>query len=144
MAKLTSRAVAGIHLAGWLVFGVFVGLAPLILDLLKTAMSPDSIQFEEVLGRGELFIVSAVVGAGVLGEVVTALVLGVLKSAGARRLVTLLISSGFAVLLTIANTGSYMVVSGGTVPAEVMEVSLIMFALTLFAGVPAIVIAAHG
>lgn len=67
--EVTSRRKALItRLSVWLLFGVILGLLPLIASVIKGAMSPDGLSFTQVLGGGELFIVSAVIAAGAMGE----------------------------------------------------------------------------
>ena len=67
--EVTSRRKALItRLSVWLLFGVMLGLLPLIARVIKGAMSKDGLSITEVLGDGELFIVSAVIAAGAMGE----------------------------------------------------------------------------
>jgi hypothetical protein len=124
--EVTSRRKALItRLSVWLLFGVILGLLPLIASVIKGAMSPDGLSFTEVLGGGELFIVSAVIAAGAMGE----LFAGGFKEAP----ILLTVLAGFWTLLAFAaNTMAYMAVSTAPQPT-VVHLSLVFFPFTLLA-----------
>lgn len=124
--EVTSRRKTLItRLSVWLLFGVILGLLPLIASVIKGAMSTGGLSFTEVLGGGELFIVGAVIAAGAMGE----LFAGAFKEG--PSLLTIL--AGFWTLLAFAaNTMAYMAVS--TAPqTTVVHLSLGFFPFTLLA-----------
>ncbi|MGH3784886.1 MAG: hypothetical protein ACRDRO_30815 [Pseudonocardiaceae bacterium] len=125
-----------IRLAVWLLFGVVIGLLPLIARIIQDAMSKDRFSFTEVFRSGELFIVSAVIAAGAMGELfagsVSSRLSGALRTSELwPRLLTIL--AGFWTLLAFAaNTMAYMAVP--TAPqSTVMHLSLAFFPITVLA-----------
>lgn len=114
-----------IRLAVWLLFGVVLGLLPLIANGIKGVMSNQGFSLTEVLGGGELFIVSAVIAAGAIGE----LLVGTVR----RRPPLLTVLAGFCTLAAFAaNTMAYMAVS--TAPHSIVtNLSLGFFPFTLLA-----------
>lgn len=119
------REAVTTRLVVWLLFGVVLGLLPLIASVIRGVMSKDAFSFTEVLGGGELFIVSAVIAAGAMGE----LFAGAFRDS--PRLLTIL--AGFWTLLAFtANTMAYMAVSSAP-HSTVMNLSLAFFPFTLIA-----------
>ncbi len=64
------RGPIAIRMTLWLGFGVVFGLAPVIVNTVKSWMSPAGLNLTEVLGHGELFITGAVVAGSAIGELV--------------------------------------------------------------------------
>lgn len=56
----------------WLIFGVVIGLLPLFADGIKETLSAGGFSFSHTLSQGELFVVSAVIAAGAIGELFVA------------------------------------------------------------------------
>ena len=110
----------------WLLFGAIFGLMPLFAVTLKESFSPDGFSMEELLKNGDLFIVSAVLAAGALGELLAA------ASRGAMNFY-FAIFSGFSCLATFAGDTIAYVVASTASPAEVATASLWFFPLTLLA-----------
>ena len=50
---------------------IIFGMLPLLVAVVRTAMSPHGLDLTEVLGRGELFLISAVIGGTAVGALVT-------------------------------------------------------------------------
>lgn len=57
----------------WITFGVFFGLIPVALNAFKIKM-PDHVDwnFTDLLGKGDLFVIAAVISGGALGELIAA------------------------------------------------------------------------
>lgn len=122
-AASASRKGLGFKLLVWLLFGVALGLLPLIASAIKGSMSARGFEFGEVVGDGELFIVSAVIAAAAMGE---------LFSNGFREnLRWLTVLAGFWTLLAFAaNTMAYMSVPSAP-QQTVVRLSTIFFLVTL-------------
>jgi len=74
------RTVAIKRLIVWLLFGAVFGLMPLFAVSLKEVFSPDGFHINNVLKNGDLFIVSAVLAAGAIGELLAATTRGLSSS----------------------------------------------------------------
>jgi hypothetical protein len=123
-----SAAIA-IRLMVWLAFSVVGGALPLILDALKSGMSPHGLNFDDVLGHRGLFILSAVIAGGSFGELFAAF-LGRDFSGKSTPFKLVAIFAGVATLLMVAvNTGGYMMIDA--VPRTVRDFSEWFFVLTL-------------
>jgi hypothetical protein len=113
------------RLVVWSLFGVIFGLLPLIALSLKGVLSKDGFHFGEVLGGGELFVVSAVLAAGAMGELFAATF--------NTKASLLVIWAGFFCLLCFAgNTMAFMQV-GSAPHSAVVDVSAWFFPPTLLA-----------
>ncbi|ODR17171.1 hypothetical protein BHQ23_27370 [Mycobacterium gordonae] len=112
----------------WATFGVVFGLGPVIANSIKSGMSAHGLDLTEVLGRGELFIVGAVIAGGALGELVAAfLAQDFSTKATGFKLAAILAGFG-AVLGLFANTAGYMTQAD---PHTVRDASEWFFLLTL-------------
>jgi hypothetical protein len=84
----------------WLIFGVVLGGLPLMADGLKEAFGAGGFSFDHLLAQGELFIISAVIAAGAVGE------LFVVNLPDRERNYRVL-GGGFCFLLCVGNTIAY-------------------------------------
>jgi len=129
MPRVASRREArSVKLTVWLGFGVVFGLLPLVLSGLRAGMTASGFDLLTALGGGELFIVDAVLAAGVIGEVVGAAVVGVFSDVGTMSKVLVIFVGVLVLLVFAANTVGYMVDS---TEQSVMHVSLWLFVLTV-------------
>lgn len=120
----------------WLLFGAIFGLMPLFAVTLKEVFSPTGFKIDELLKNGDLFIVSAVLAAGAIGEL--------LAAASRGMSFYLAVISGFFCLITFAGDTIAYVVAGSAPPAEVTTASLWFFPVTLLASGLCIGTAAYG
>ena len=124
----------------WLVFGVLIGLLPLMRPLSRDFLTDDGVSLDLVFGHGELFIVAAVIAAGAMGEISLA---GLRLHDGLQPMVAL----GGCFICFVLNTAAYWSVGqdGGADPLSphrISVISLLLFGLTLLASGPCIWIAA--
>jgi hypothetical protein len=104
----------------WLLFGVVFGLLPLIAVGLGDALTEGGFHLESVLAEGELFIISAVLCAAALGELLASAFRG-----GPSRLALV---AGFSCLLTFAvNTVCFVRVGEHSSPNLVTTWSVTLF-----------------
>ena len=107
----------------WLLFSVIFGLFPIIAAGFKGLTASKGFSVDEMLASGELFVVSAVLSAGALGELISAGIKG--SHPGYLR-----IAAGFFCLLCFcANTMGFMDV-GGTPPQLNTTLSITFFIVT--------------
>jgi hypothetical protein len=115
-----SVEIAG-RLVFWLVFGVIIGLLPIALLAIKDYMdAPHMISIETILGNGELFVVSAVVCAGAVGEL-----LSVRSGHWFIKLVTVPFA-GCCVLCLCGNAAAFALTSGSA-EHQAASLSMILF-----------------
>jgi hypothetical protein len=117
------RRVVATRLLVWTLFGVIFGLFPLVAVGFSDAMAGHGVKIHKVLSSGELFVVSAVISSGAMGELLAA------AYRGQRNLTVLLSGFGTFALFT-ANTMGYMLV-GSSTPNMVVLVSGVLFVPTL-------------
>lgn len=119
------RELATKRILVWLLFAAIFGLMPVFAVAIKEALSPDGFHIAGAVRNGDVFIVSAVLAAGALGELIAAASKG-MNFWGA-------ILAGFFTLAAFAgNTVAY--VYAGTAPANaVVTASYWVFPLTLLA-----------
>ncbi|WP_141120374.1 hypothetical protein [Mycobacterium malmoense] len=109
MAGVPSRkASIAIKLSVWTVFVVIIGLLPILVDMIRSGMSPHGLDFAQVLGRGELYLVGAVIAAGSIGELVETVVVKDLSVFPTWLKVVGIFICGFTVVALAANTIAYM------------------------------------
>jgi hypothetical protein len=108
----------------WFLFGAIFGLLPLFAQALKEVLSPAIFHINSILQSGELFIVSAVLSAGALGELLATV---------SRRVSLVTIVAGFFCLTCFAgNTIAYVTADAAAI-SEIVAVSLWFFPPTLVA-----------
>jgi hypothetical protein len=120
------RRLIVIRLIVWVLFGVIFGLLPLIAVGLRELMSARGLHLYAVLEGGELFVISAVLSAGAVGELLAAVYRG-------ERSLTVIFSGFGCVAMLAGNTMGYMLVGGGSSPDMVVAVSAFLFPPTLLA-----------
>ena len=121
----TRRRVVVARLTLWILFGVIIGLMPLVFDTLRATLSVQGFSVITTLARGQLFISSAAMSAGAMGEL--------FFSSSARRGDILQVIAGFFCLLCcLANSVAYTQVPVAQ-PAAIVTLSLIFFPLTILA-----------
>lgn len=84
----------------WLIFGVLIGVLPLLADGIKDTFGADGFSFDSLLSQGELFIISSVIAAGAIGELFVAK----LPDRERNYLIT---AGGFCLLLCLGNAIAY-------------------------------------
>jgi hypothetical protein len=120
----------------WLLFGAIFGLMPLFAVGIKEAFSKTGFNMDQLLQNGDLFIVSAVLSAGAIGELIAA------AARGANFYLAVI--TGFFCLAAFAgDTIAYLVAASAT-PSEVATASLWFFPLTLLSGGLCVGTAAYG
>ncbi|MBV9312734.1 MAG: hypothetical protein JO100_03130 [Pseudonocardia sp.] len=100
-------------------------MLPLIVVGFRELMVANQLDLREVLIGGELFVVSAVLSAGALGELMAAVYRG-------ERSLTVIFSGFGCFAMFAANTMGYMLV-GTSLPGMVVAVSTWLFPVTLVA-----------
>jgi hypothetical protein len=130
------RKLATKRILVWLLFGAFFGLMPIFAVTLKEIFSPSGFNMDELLKNGDLFIVSAVLSAGAIGEL--------LAAASRGMSFYLAVIAGFFCLVTFAGDTIAYVVAGNAQPGEVVTASLWFFPLTLLASALCVGTAAYG
>jgi hypothetical protein len=120
----------------WALFGAFFGLMPLFARMLQEIFSPVGFSIDELLMNGELFIVSAVLSAGALGELLAA------ASKGMGYFVAVL--TGFFCLATFAANTIAFVVATSASPGQVTVGSLYLFPFSLLSSGVCVWTAAYG
>jgi hypothetical protein len=85
----------------WLIFGVFFGGLPLIADGVTETFSATGFSLNSLLVQGGLFIVSAVMAAGAIGELFVA-------ELPERERNYRVAAGGFCLLLCVGNTAAYI------------------------------------
>jgi len=107
-----------------LLFSVIFGMMPLFALMLSGGFSTGKFSIDYVLARGDLFIISAVLSAGALGE---------LLAAGAKDANVPVIVSGFFSLACFAGNTLAFAFASGARPSEVVAYSSWLFAASLVA-----------
>jgi hypothetical protein len=103
------RDAIALRLTFWLAFGVVLGLAPMLVNSVRSAMSANGLNLTEVLGQGELFIGGAVIAGGAFGELLAAGLTKDFSTKGTTFKVFAILAGCGAMLLLLANTAGYMV-----------------------------------
>lgn len=129
---------ARLRLLCWCVFGVAFTLLPLVVDLAAGSRGEEGRRpgFHEVLGQGELLIISTVLAIGAIGELILALVLTGGPKGRGQRIFALASISG-CIVCFVATLILYMSVKSSDPPMDIGHVtneSLILFGLTCVAG----------
>ena len=70
----------GQRLVVWLLFGCLASLLPLVIEFVKAIDTAEGPSFSRIFGSGELLIISAVLAAGTLGEVIHTMPRSLLKT----------------------------------------------------------------
>ena len=130
------RKVASKRLVVWLLFGAIFGLMPLFAVSIQEAFSKSGFDIDQLLKHGDLFIASAVLSAGAIGEL--------LAAASRGMSFYLAVIAGFFCLAAFAGDTIAFVVAGSAPPAEVATASLWFFPLTLLASGLCVGTAAYG
>jgi hypothetical protein len=131
----TRRELVAKRVTVWLLFGAIFGLMPLFAVTLKEIFSADGFSLDGILKGGDLFIISAVLSAGALGE---------LLAVGRSGEEMLCIVGGFFCLVCFAGNTIAYVVSGNAAASEVATASLVFFPPTLLASGLCVGMAAYG
>lgn len=95
------RPIITTRLLVWIIFGVLFGGLPLIADGVTEAFSPSGFDFNLLLIQGGLFIISAVMAAGAIGELFVA-------DLPDRERNYRIAAGGFCLLLCVGNTIAYV------------------------------------
>jgi hypothetical protein len=123
--KVTVRRKVTVRMVVWVLFGVICALLPFAAVSLKNVLSATPTTLDELLVGGELYVVSAVLAGGALGELIGA--------AYRRERSLVVVLAGFGCFATFAgNVMGYMVV-GTSNPEMIVSVSEWLFLLTLIA-----------
>jgi len=131
-----------IRLVMWVLFGCVASLLPLAIQAIKGINSPGGPTFTAVCGNGELLIISAVIAAGVLGE----LILGLSRSpdvmfflvlsfaCGAELVIASLWYADLSDALTAAEISGATATDADPDHYAIAVSSTIMFGLTVLTG----------
>lgn len=98
--KTSRRPMIIARLLLWLIFGVVIGLLPLYADGIKEALSAGGFSFSHTLFQGELFVISAVIAAGAIGELFVA-------NLPDRERIYKIAGGGFCFLFCVGNAFAY-------------------------------------
>jgi hypothetical protein len=98
-----------VRTVAWVAFVVLFGLLPLLVAMVRAAMSPHGLDLTEVLGRGELFLVSAVIGGTAIGALVTEILMRDYSRHPTAFKVFAILFGCTALIALVANTIGYMV-----------------------------------
>lgn len=128
------RKIAAKRILVWLLFGAVFGLMPLFAVMIKELLSPEGLRFSTVLNGGDLFIVSAVLSAGALGEL--------LASTGEKSDFIVIISGFFCLACFAGNTLAFVFASNART-SEIVILSLWFFPATLLASASCVGTAAY-
>lgn len=96
-------APRGLHIVCWVFFGVGFAWVPFLVDLLAGSESSPNLSLATVLSHGELLLVSAVITAGALGD----LIVGIVYS---ENQVTVKVLTAGILMLNFAVTAMYYAV----------------------------------
>jgi hypothetical protein len=122
----------------WLAFGCIASLLPVGIQFLHAIDSPEGATFGRIFGDGELLVISAVIAAGALGEVILGMPGSILKliftfTCGSELLIASLwfgdLSGKIGVAQTVTVNGNTMVfiIKAGSVASA----SMVMFIATI-------------
>jgi hypothetical protein len=129
------REIVKKRIVVWLLFGAIFGLMPLFALALKEVLSPAGFSIDSILKNGDLFIISAVLSAGALGE---------LLAAGSLSGGLAVILSGFFCLACFAGNTIAYVTAGGATASQIAVVSIWFFPPTLIVSAICVGMAAYG
>jgi hypothetical protein len=122
------RAAVAIRLVLWLAFSVVFGSAPLMVDAIKSGMSPHGLDFDNVLGHGGLFILGAVIAGGSIGELIAAFLARDFSGKSTKFKLVAIVAGVATLLAVVANTAGYTI---DAVPRTVRDASEWFFVITL-------------
>lgn len=123
-ATSNCSVVVWTRLLQWTMFGVVLGALPLIVRLVEGLLSADGLRLMNVLGDGELFISSAAISGGALGDL--------LYSSRPRDNPAIRLLIGFfTVATTLLTSLAYLVAKSGSPPDKIISGSVILFIATL-------------
>lgn len=118
------RQVAGKRVLVWLLFGAIFGLFPLFAVALKEVLSPGGFHIDSILASGDLFIISAVLSAGALGELI---------AASSKELELMVILAGFFCFVCFAGNILAFAFAGAAKPSQIITLCAWFFPATLIA-----------
>ena len=118
------RQVAGKRVLVWLLFGAIFGLFPLFAVALKEVLSPGGFHIDSILASGDLFIISAVLSAGALGELI---------AASSKELELMVILAGFFCFVCFAGNTLAFAFAGAAKPSQIITLCAWFFPATLIA-----------
>jgi hypothetical protein len=126
VVKLDSRrSIATKRILVWLLFAGIFGLMPIFAVAIKEALSPGGFHIIGAIRNGDVFIVSAVLAAGALGELIAAASKG-MNFFGA-------ILAGFFTLAVFAGNTVAYVYAGAAPASTLVTASYWVFPVTLAA-----------
>ncbi|WP_152626858.1 hypothetical protein [Streptacidiphilus carbonis] len=124
LAKAASRKPAILlRLAMWGLFGVVFSWMPLGIDMLKDLIKLDGVEYKSIIGNGELFVISAVIATGAVGEVAAA-------DFPAKGKIFRIVCGAICGLSCLANSAAYAIFSpeSPTPNGDIATISLVSFA----------------
>ena len=127
-------------IATWILFSVLVALVPFLFSWSVLAYNGSKITMPGIFGDGELFLVSAAIAAGALGEVI------LVDVPSSRRLIKVFAIGGCTLSITVSSLWFGLVASSTqgkhpTHPATVANWSLLLFLITFFCSLACIAVA---
>ena len=122
------------RISRWFVFGVIIALVPLGFAYVNQRIDGRTPALAEVIGRGELLLVSTAIAAAAAGELI---------ASGRDRAVRKLLSGGGCVAIVLAASLCFAAVQGKTAPdlAAVGTVSVWLFGGTVLASASSVYLA---
>jgi hypothetical protein len=118
----TKHEAPRIRFLAWLLFGAILGLLPLYIQLFRNLIDLDHFDVGPVLKGGELFVVSSVLAAGALGEVIAAARHRTTITSLVSGFVCLVCALGDSIAYALADTASF----GG-----IVRISIFLFPASL-------------
>jgi hypothetical protein len=113
----------------WLIFSVFLALTPIIFNGATDFINGSNLDLSQLLGKGELLIVSVAIGADATGKLI---------ASGEKQKIFKIIAAGACILLVIISSLLFAVISRSTgIPIDINRVSsssCLMFLMIIVAG----------
>ena len=97
----------------WIVYSAILSLAPILFYTIKLLGHGEAITFDKVLGHGELLLITAILSAAAIGEIV---------ASGENWKIWKLISGGGCLLIVILASAWYAdILMAASVPANTLS-----------------------
>ena len=116
-------------LVRWIIFGVIIGLLPILFDVIRNLTRGQQLRFNQISSRGELLLVSAVISASAIGELI---------ASGNSLIVAKLVSGGSCVVMLFFSSLCFADISSelsndpsSLIPNIVSKLSFIVFFWTV-------------
>lgn len=111
------------RLTFWLLFGVILGLLPMVIGAVAGVMSKNGVDFQTLFAKGDVLVSSAAISGGATGEILFA------KVPERHRLFKGTLGF-FSIMFCLCNAIAYTQI-GASSPGTITAISLIFFVSTL-------------